>query len=35
VGRVAREQILADDDVNNPLDLNRASQKLAAAAYLL
>ena len=34
VGRVAREQILADDDVDNPLDLNRASQKLAAAAFL-
>ena len=34
-GRVAQEQILADDKVDNPLDLNRASQKLAAAAFLL
>ena len=24
-GRVVQEQILADDDVDNPLDLNRAS----------
>ena len=35
MGRVARERILADNNVDNPLDLNRASQKLAAAAYLL
>ena len=27
--------ILADDNVDNPLDLKRASQKLVAAAYLL
>jgi hypothetical protein len=33
VGHVARERILADDDVDNPLDLNRASQKFAAAAF--
>ena len=34
-GHVAREQILVDDGVENPLDLNRASQKLTAAAILL
>ena len=34
-GRVAQERILADDDVDNPLDLKRASQKLVTAAYLL
>ena len=34
-GRVARERILADDNVNKPLKLQRASQKLVAAAYLL
>jgi len=34
-GRVAQERILADDNVDNPLDLKRASQKLIAAAYLL
>ena len=34
-GCVARVQILADDDVDNPLDLNKASQKLTAAAFLL
>ena len=34
-GRVAQERILADDGVDNPLDLNRASQKLVTAAYLL
>ena len=31
-GRVARERILADDNVDNPLDLKRASQKLVVAA---
>jgi hypothetical protein len=35
VGRVARERILADDNVDKPLELQRASQKLVAAAYLL
>jgi hypothetical protein len=34
-GRVAQERILADDDVDNPLDLKRASQKLVTTAYLL
>jgi hypothetical protein len=34
-GHVAQERILADDDVDNPLDQNRASQKLVTAAYLL
>jgi len=34
-GRVTQEWILADYDVDNPLDLKRASQKLVAAAYLL
>ena len=34
-GRVAQERILSDDGVDNPLDLNRASQKLVTAAYLL
>ena len=34
-GRVAQERILADDDIDNPLDLKRASQKLITAAYLL
>ena len=34
-GRVARERILADDNVDKPLELQRASQKLVAAAYLL
>ena len=34
-GCVAQERILADDNVDNPLDLKRASQKLVAAAYLL
>ena len=34
-GRVARERILADDNVNKPLELQRASQKLVTAAYLL
>ena len=35
VGHVAQERILADDDIDNPLDLKRACQKLVAAAYLL
>ena len=34
-GRVAQERILADNDVDNPLELKRASQKLVTAAYLL
>jgi hypothetical protein len=34
-GRVAQERILADDDVDNPLDLKRAKRKLVSAAYLL
>ena len=35
VGRIARERILADDGVENPLALNRTSQKLTVAALLL
>ena len=35
VGRIARERILANVNVDNPLDLKRASQKLVAVAYLL
>ena len=34
-GHVARDRIIADDDVDNPLALNRASQKLTAVALLL
>jgi hypothetical protein len=34
-GRVARERILADYNVSKSLELKRASEKLAAAAYLL
>ena len=34
-GRVARERILANDNFNKPLELQRASQKLVAVAYLL
>ena len=34
-GRIAREGILADDNVDKPLELQRASQKLVAVAYLL
>ena len=34
-GRVARELFLAGDNIDNPLDLKRASQKLVVAAYLL
>ena len=34
-GRVAQERILADDNIDKPLELKRASQKLIAAAYLL
>ena len=34
-GRIARDRILADDNVNKPLELKRASQKLIAVAYLL
>ena len=33
--RCAQERILANDNVDNPLDLKRASQKLIAVAYLL
>ena len=34
-GRVAQEWILADDNIDKPLELKRASQKLIAVAYLL
>jgi len=34
-GRVARERILADDNVDKPLELKTAGEKLVAAAYLL
>src|SRR6185437_15254636 len=34
-GHIARERILADDNVDKSLELKRASQKLVAAAYLL
>ena len=34
-GRVARERILADDNVNKPPELKTAGEKLVAAAYLL
>ena len=34
-GRVAQERILADDDIDKPLDMKRASQKLVTVAYLL
>jgi len=34
-GRVARERILANDNVDKSLELKRARQKLVAAAYLL
>ena len=34
-GRLAQERILVDDNVDNPLDLKRDSQKLVAEAYLL
>ena len=34
-GRHAQELILADDDVDNLLELKRASQKLVTAVYLL
>ena len=32
---VTRDRILADDNVNKPLELKSASQKLIAVAYLL
>jgi len=35
VVRVVREQILADDNIDKPLELQRASQKLITVAYLL
>ena len=35
VGRVARERILAVDNVDKSLELKRASRKLVAVAYLL
>ena len=34
-GRIAQERILAADDVDKPLELKRASQKLVTASYLL
>ena len=34
-GRVARERILADDNIDKPLELKTAGEKLVAAAYLL
>ena len=34
-GHVARERILADDNVDKPPELKTASEKLVAAAYLL
>ena len=34
-GRVARERILADDNVDKPPELKTAGEKLVAAAYLL
>ena len=33
--RVARERILADDNIDKPLELKTAGEKLVAAAYLL
>src|SRR6185437_9642648 len=33
--RVARERILADDNVDKPLELKTAGEKLVAVAYLL
>ena len=33
--RVARERILADDNVDKPPELKTAGEKLVAAAYLL
>ena len=33
--RIARERILADDNVNKPLELKMAGEKLVTAAYLL
>ena len=35
VARVARERILADDNVDKPPELKTAGEKLVAAAYLL
>jgi hypothetical protein len=35
VGRVARERILSDDNVDKPPELNMADEKLVAVAYLL
>src|SRR6185437_14208435 len=35
VGRVARERILADDNVDKPPELKTAGKKLVTAAYLL
>ena len=34
-GRVARERILADDNVDKPPEFKTAGEKLVAAAYLL
>ena len=33
--RIARERILEDDNVDKPLELKKAGEKLIAAAYLL
>ena len=35
MARVARERILADDNVDKPPELKTAGEKLVAAAYLL
>ena len=34
-GHITQEQILADDNVDKPLELKRASQKLVTTVYLL
>ena len=34
-GRLARERILADDNVDRPPELKTTGEKLVAAAYLL
>ena len=35
MARVARERILADDNIDKPPELKTAGEKLVAAAYLL
>ena len=35
MAHVARERILADDNVDKPLELKTVGEKLVAAAYLL